>query len=379
MAFFATSLIAGLFGTCIGTVSSYNSLLVVVAFTGIGVGGNVPVDSTSECHYQCSKFYITYPACQVTTEYLPKVPLLFEAAILNTDFMQDRFYLLSALSIFQSMGFTISTLLAFAFLPNNSCSTNLKSCRLTGGITPCCSRDINMGWRYLFFTAGSITLGVFILRFFLFPFYESPKFLLAKGNDKSAVEVVLKVAAFNKHNCDLTVESLYERSADTSVPERIGFSKRLVNEISRLKLLFGSWRTVRITMLVWITWIFSYWGKTFTPVLPHPQDVASIGYGIAGAYFPVILLRKGKVSLKQTYIDYIVIITPGVAAVALSVLMVRAPAIGRKWTLILSSLSMSLSIFLYTTVTTQGGYVGLNMLEFFCQSFFIATVSNPEP
>ena len=65
-----------------------------------------------------------------------------------------------------------------------------------------------MGWRYLVFTVASITLGVFIIRFFIFPFHESPKFLLAKGNDRAAVEVVHKIAAFNRRSCDLTVVPL---------------------------------------------------------------------------------------------------------------------------------------------------------------------------
>ena len=158
----------------------------------------------------------------------------------------------------------LSSLIAFGLIPNYSCSSDLVSCRLTEGAAPCCSRDDNMGWRYLFFSTASITLGVFIIRFFIFPFYESPKFLLSKGNDRGAVEVVHKVTAFNKRSCDLTVESLYEQCQETPVTEELGFSKRFVSELSRLKLLFGSRRMARITMLVWITWMFDYWGKTFT-------------------------------------------------------------------------------------------------------------------
>ena len=121
-----------------------------------------------------------------------------------------------------------------------------------------------MGWRYLIFTVASITLGVFIIRFFIFPFHESPKFLLAKGNDRAAVEVVHKIAAFNRRSCDLTVESLYEQCTEAPVAEKKGFSRRFFSEISRLKLLFGSWRMVRVTILVWVTWMFDYWGKSFT-------------------------------------------------------------------------------------------------------------------
>ena len=50
MAFLGTSLIAGVFGMCLGGQSSYNGFLVIIAFTGFGIGGNIPIDSTSEYH-----------------------------------------------------------------------------------------------------------------------------------------------------------------------------------------------------------------------------------------------------------------------------------------------------------------------------------------
>ena len=56
MAFLGTSLISGVFGMCIGAQSSYNGLLLFIAFTGFGIGGNVPIDSTSEHLYHCSNY-----------------------------------------------------------------------------------------------------------------------------------------------------------------------------------------------------------------------------------------------------------------------------------------------------------------------------------
>ncbi|KAF8548402.1 MFS general substrate transporter [Imleria badia] len=328
VAFLGTSLIAGVFGMCLGVQSTYNHLLVFMAFTGFGIGGNIPIDST------------------ITAEYLP----------------EDRFYLLAALFIFQPIGVVLSTLIAFGFIPNYSCSTHLVSCNLTGGATPCCSKDANMGWRYVLFTMASITLGVFILRFFIIPFYESPRFLLSKGHDQDAVEVVHKIAAYNKRSCDLTVESLYGQCKEAPVAEEMamGFSKRLVREISRLKLLFGSWRMVRVTILVWITWMFDY-----------------LGWSIAVAYLPTILQRKNSainIGLEKTYVDYLTAFTPGIAAVILAVFMVRAPMVGRKWTLVLSSMVMGISLFLYSVVNTEASHVGFNVLEYFCQSLFNAAL-----
>jgi MFS family permease len=56
VAFLGTSLITGVFGMCLGAQSSYNGLLVFLAFTGFGIGGNIPIDSTSEYLDHCSSY-----------------------------------------------------------------------------------------------------------------------------------------------------------------------------------------------------------------------------------------------------------------------------------------------------------------------------------
>ena len=51
-------------------------------------------------------------------------------------------------------------------------------------------------------------MALWILRFFVFNLYESPKFLMGRGQDEAAVEVVHKVAAYNGKTSTLTVEQL---------------------------------------------------------------------------------------------------------------------------------------------------------------------------
>lgn len=46
-------------------------------------------------------------------------------------------------------------------------------------------------------TLGCITLVIFILRCFVFTFRESPKFLLSKGLDAHALDVLYSIAHFN--------------------------------------------------------------------------------------------------------------------------------------------------------------------------------------
>jgi len=46
------------------------------------------------------------------------------------------------------------------------------------------------------------------LRFFVFKLYESPKFLMGRGMDVEAVDVVHKVAEYNGRTSTLTLEQL---------------------------------------------------------------------------------------------------------------------------------------------------------------------------
>ena len=68
-----------------------------------------------------------------------------------------------------------------------------------------------MGWRYLVIILGAMTLLIFFLRYFVFKFHESPKFLLSRGKEQEAIDVLHKIAQFNKQPPPiLTVEMFQE-------------------------------------------------------------------------------------------------------------------------------------------------------------------------
>lgn len=130
-----------------------------------------------------------------------------------------------------------------------------------------------MGWRYLY-TLGAITLLVFFLRFVVFRFQESPKFLLYRGMDEKAVQVLHNVARKNGMTCSLTLENLKalesEFDAGRGNPMLGGGAKQLqttwtqkVNlELDRFKILFSNFWMVRLMALTWLTYICDYWGFT---------------------------------------------------------------------------------------------------------------------
>ncbi|KAM0218099.1 hypothetical protein ACHAQD_007035 [Fusarium lateritium] len=344
----AGAFVWGFLADIIGASNDYNTFLILTAFVGFGVGGNIPIDTT------------------ITLEFIP----------------QNKRFLLACLSVFQPIGVVICSAIAFGFIPVYACSPNFsepdaaKSCRLPDAGANCCSRGDNMGWRYLLFTIGAITLLVFVLRFFVFNFRETPKFLVYRGKDADAIDTIQHMAKVNKKQCGLTLE-LFEslQSDDSSVGSgnsstpvlgagnkqlNMPRSQKLKLEMSRYKMLFSSAKMTRLTILVWLTYIMDYWGFT-----------------VAGFYLPKILADKNgaeNVSLTSTYAAYIYTYAPGIVGVLLGAMMYRVPAFGRKWTMVISSALMGISIILFSTVDTRAKNEGLFTMEYFFQSMFNAVL-----
>ncbi|KAF1362949.1 MFS general substrate transporter [Lizonia empirigonia] len=338
-AFNLTVLIACVFGLCLGAPDDYNTILVLTALTGFGVGGNIPIDTT------------------ITLEFTP----------------DSKRYLLPLLSVFQPLGVVICSVMAYGFIPVHSCSPNfseegpLPSCKNVDVEVACCKKDDNVGWRYLLYTLGALTLLIFVLRSVVFQFQESPKFLLYRGKDAQAIEVLENIALYNKTTCSLTLEQLQavERghssiSRDGMKEEQPTWSGSVKAELSRFKILFSSPQMIRLTVLVWLTYICDFTGFT-----------------VAGSYLPrIIALKNGALhlSLDYTYRSYILIYLPGTIGVLLGSLLYRTPNIGRKYTMVVSSLLMSVSIFVFSTVNSPASNIGLNAMEYFFQSMFNAVL-----
>ncbi|KAI4153756.1 MAG: hypothetical protein LQ340_002111 [Diploschistes diacapsis] len=334
-AFNLTCLFSSAFGLGLAGSNDYNTFLVLTAFVGFGVGGNIPIDTT------------------ITLEFIP----------------QRHRRLLPFLSVFQPVGVVICTAIAYGFIPQYSCDVKLPSCLISKPGAPCCGKQNNFGWRYTLLTVGAITMGVFILRFFAFRFHESPKFLMYRGKDEAAVTVMQEVAKFNKQKCGLTYEMLQNLTDDgdstsTSGPtlgggkglRKASLFEKLKIELQRYKILFSNFTMARLTTLVWLTYACDFWGFT-----------------IAGAYTPLILAKKNasaSLSIYDTYKSYIYIYLPGTVGVLLGVLGYDLPRVGRKWTMVVSSALMAASLFLFATVNNVASNIGLSVLEYFFQSMF---------
>lgn len=100
--------------------------------------------------------------------------------------------------MWQPIGVVVASAVAFGTAAKWRCDVELPSCKAVASGEPCCTVSSNMGWRYLLIVLGLMTLTVFFLRFAVFKFYESPKFLLSRGREAEAIEVLHKIAKYNK-------------------------------------------------------------------------------------------------------------------------------------------------------------------------------------
>jgi len=332
-AFNLTCLCAAVFGMGLGGANSYNTFLVLTAFTGFGIGGNIPIDTT------------------ICLEFIP----------------QNKRFMLALLSIFQPIGVVITSVFAYAYIPNYSCVPDfsqkdaLPSCRAVPAGQPCCGKDNNYGWRYLMFTLGSITIAVFFARSIVFNFQESPKFLVYRGDDKKAIQVLEHIAKKNKRTCGVTLAD-FEQLNDPRKEDagEVSWQNKLYAELQRYRSLVDSPTMLRVTILVWLTYAFDFWGFT-----------------LAGTFLPKILAVKNSainLTLRDTYRSYIAIYTPGIVGVVTGAMMYRVPLIGRKLAMMISSGLMGASIFIFSSVNSQASNIGLNVMEYFFQSMFNAVL-----
>jgi hypothetical protein len=271
---------------------------------------------------------------------------------------QKRRYFVALLSMWQPIGVVFASAVALGTTAKWRCEPNLDSCKAVANGQPCCTVGSNMGWRYNLIILGVVTLVVFFLRYFL----------LSRGREAEAIEVLHKIAKFNKAPAPtLTLEHfaaidamdgvVHEEKA-TNLSRKEKNKQVFVNagkEVTRLKGIFTKKLSCFIFVLLGIAYMGDYWS-----------------FNLAGNFLPLILLRNnvndGRGSVVDTYQQYLIIYSPGIIGAALALFSIQMPLLGRKWSLVFSAAMQGLSMAMYTQVKNTAGYVGLNALEYIMQT-----------
>ncbi|WRT68382.1 uncharacterized protein IL334_005358 [Kwoniella shivajii] len=339
-----TCLLSTIFGFIFAAPSNYGFICFLSAMIGLGVGGNVPIDAT------------------ITLEFLPT---------------KNR-YLLAALSTFQPIGTVTASVIAFGLIPKYSCDSSLRSCNISEA--PCCSRSNNMGWRYTILVIGILTLSIFLLRFAIFKFRESPKYLLSKGHDAHALDVIHSIAKFNRRPPpSLTLEDFRALEFEEQQIPNYGSQAPLIGgqahtdtvdlaknvAIGGFKKAFGHLKGLfKEKMYIWlfvslaIAYMALFWS-----------------FSLAGYFLPLILKAKGidaNGSVADVYRSYVWIYLPGVTATLAAAWVTGFSQFGRRWMMVISSALMGIALALYQLVDSRAGNIGFNAMEYWFQSLYAA-------
>ncbi|KAJ6152971.1 hypothetical protein N7497_007290 [Penicillium chrysogenum] len=316
LAFNATLFLTGAFGLAAAGGPTWIGTSALYACLGLGVGGNLPVDGA------------------LFLEFLP--------------FISGN--LLTMLSVWWPVGQLIGSLLAWAFIPNFSC-TSYEGC----------TKEKNMGWRYLVLTLGAITFVMFILRFFCFHLYESPKFLLSRGRQEEAVASVHGIAYKNGAKTWLTNDILNEIGGHAEVHEKetgLSYSQivgRFFSKFSmeRIAPLFANKRMGWNTALLWFCW-----------------TTIGMGYPLFNAFLPQYLSQSGGETNSNyiTYRNYAITSIVGLPGSILACWTVEIKYVGRKGTMAISTLITGVLLFCFTTSTNSDIQLLCSCLEAFFQN-----------
>jgi MFS family permease len=219
---------------------NYPAICGIYFLASLGLGGNIPIDAT------------------IALEFLP----------------QSRRFLVALLSMWQPIGVTVASGIAYGTAAKWRCDPDLPSCKAVGEGEACCTVSSNMGWRYNVIVLGCMTLAIFFLRYFVFKFHESPKFLLSRGREAEAIEVLHRIAKFNRAPPPtLTVEmfaaidaadpnftaAVVENPATlTRAEKNKAVFKNVGKELARLKGIFTNRLSCFIFVLLGIAYMVSH-------------------------------------------------------------------------------------------------------------------------
>lgn len=328
LAFNVTLLISAIAGLAGAGSPNFVAIATFCALIGLGTGGNQPVDSA------------------IFLEFIPAT----------------HQYLLTMQSAFWSVGQAVAALIAWPLIANYSCPSDLPAGE--------CRYHDNLGWRYTYWTFGGLTLVMFLLRL-LFRVYETPKYLLGRGLDEQAVDVVQKIAARNKtetwlalsHFEAIDAELNAARSPDQEEQQQQppwkheGIVHRNLARFSpdRLRSLFSTPRVALSTTLLIFLW-------------------CSIGmaYPLYNSFIPLYLENKGvdqgDSSLTTTYRNYAIQAVCGIPASVLGGLTVDLRRIGRRGTGAIACLGTGVFLFLFTRAATGAAVVGFTCAVAFFQN-----------
>lgn len=255
------------------------------------------------------------------------------------------------------------------FIANFCCPANVEPGE--------CTFQDNLGWRYFFWLLGGLTMILYAFRLF-FRIYETPKYLLGRGRDSQAVDVIQKIAARDGKETWLTIEHFQ------AIDARLAASSTILNENQpsntqtimrrsldkftpgKFKALFSTPRMALSTTLILFLW-------------------AAIGmaFPLYNVFLPIYLGNRGvstsSPSIDITYRNLAIQALCGFPASILGGYTVKMKRIGRKGTGCIVCLCTSLFLFLFTQAKNSAAVLGFSCSVAFFQNLTLGLLYSYTP
>ncbi|TRX92306.1 hypothetical protein FHL15_006921 [Xylaria flabelliformis] len=265
-----------------GAAPSWPSLGFFVALVGFGGGGNLVLDTT------------------VFLEYLPG----------------NKQWVLTLMACWWGFGQAITGFICWGFLVPARWNCDLEGDE--------CPRSSNMGWRYVYFTAGALVLVLSILRVTIVRLKETPKYQLTEGDDAGLVHNLQSLATKYNRPCSLTLDQLEAcgRIQGTHGDSRFSFTEFKIHVAG----LFATKKIVR---------------------------------GVSGPTDPFLVWR-----------NYTLANISGIFGPILAGYLCNIKFLGRKYTMVIGALVTMVFFFGYTAVRTSDENTAFSCVIAFCVNIY---------
>ncbi|KAF2106446.1 major facilitator superfamily domain-containing protein [Lophiotrema nucula] len=325
-AFNFSLIICSIFAILAGSSPNWVVLGLFVCLSAFGGGGNLVLDTA------------------VFLEYLPS---------------KDQ-WLLTLMAAWWGIGQLIAGFFAWGFIPNYSC----QDPSLVPDAPPC-TKSNNMGWRYVWFSSGSLVFVMSILRITVIRLKETPKFLVGEGKDAQCVDTLQSIAKKYNRPCSLTLEQMQacgemnateRRSSVSHAKSKYGFAEVGVH----LKGLYATKRIGISTSLIWFSWL-----------------LIGLAYPLYNVFLPTYLASRGaqfgQTSAYVTWRNYTLVNFSGIWGPVAAGYMCATP-LGRKYTMVIGALITMAFFFAYTQVRTEVQNIVFTCVVNFCLNIYYGTL-----
>ncbi|KAG5800885.1 hypothetical protein H9Q69_000012 [Fusarium xylarioides] len=217
----------------------------------------------------------------------------------------------------------------------------------------------NMGWRYVWYGNGALVFVCSILRVTVIRLKETPKYLLAKGDDAAVVAIYQDIAKKYQRPCNLTVEALESMG---TIDSTYGKSRYGVGEFwAHIHGLFVTKKLAISTILIWISWL-----------------LIGLAYLLFYVFLPDYLASRGAQTGESgpyyQWRNYMLSSITGIFGPVAAGFMCNSKLLGRKYTMAIGALVTMAFFFAYTAVKTPAQNVALSCVIAFTLNIYYGTL-----